>query len=98
MEAAEALLSIKLKVRRICSQFLRHNPMIVNPKWFEKEGIRVTKVVQKEGDLLIILPKAIHYGFNNGVNLAEAINFASVEQREYISRYVPRMRKLGRRL
>lgn len=39
-------------------------------------GIKVRKVVQKQGEFIIPRALGYHAGFNSGYNIAEAVNFA----------------------
>ena len=59
-----------------CPGFLRHKNMIGTPQWFMEHGITVHRIVQHPGEYVIVKPGVIHWGFNSGANVAEAINFA----------------------
>ena len=47
----------------------------INPLELIQNGIKVYRVVQNPGDMIITLPKGYHCGFSTGLNLAEAVNF-----------------------
>jgi histone demethylase JARID1 len=48
----------------------------INPLELIQHGIKVYKVVQNPGDMIITIPKGYHCGFSTGFNLAEAVNFS----------------------
>ena len=39
--------------------------------------MRVLRTVQQPGEFILTFPDAYHAGFSTGVNIAEAVNFAS---------------------
>jgi len=41
-----------------------------------EHGIRVTKLVHREGEFMVTRAAGYHSGFNHGFNIAEAVNFA----------------------
>lgn len=59
-----------------CSEYLRHKNTLIHPVVLRNNGIKVRKVVQKQGEFIIPRATAYHAGFNSGFNIAEAVNFA----------------------
>jgi hypothetical protein len=56
---------------------------ILSPKLLlERAGVEVVHVHQQPGDMVISASGATHGGFNLGMNLAEAVNFADVQGRD----------------
>ena len=47
------------------------------PHQLQRHGIRCYRVLQGPGDLIVTLPAAYHAGFSLGLNMTEAMNFAS---------------------
>jgi|EP01047_Picozoa_sp_COSAG01_P028778 hypothetical protein len=62
---------------RQCPQFLRHKTTMIAPSRFLAESIPVTHTVQEAGQFVITFPRGYHWGFNQGFNCAEAVNFAT---------------------
>ncbi|KAI9015481.1 JmjC domain, hydroxylase-domain-containing protein, partial [Hyaloraphidium curvatum] len=60
-----------------CAEFMRHKSFVLSPKYLANQGIRVLKCVQRQGEFVITFPYSYHGGFNCGLNLAEAVNFAT---------------------
>ncbi len=48
----------------------------INPLELLANGIKVHRIVQNPGELIITLPKGYHCGFSTGLNTAEAVNFS----------------------
>jgi len=48
----------------------------IDPLELMKQGIKVHRIVQNPGEIIVTLPKAYHSGFSTGLNLAEAVNFS----------------------
>jgi histone demethylase JARID1 len=48
----------------------------IDPLELMKHGIKVYRVVQKPGEIIVTLPKGYHLGFSTGYNVAEAVNFS----------------------
>lgn len=46
--------------------------------------MKISKVQQKPGEFVVAFSKAYHCGFNTGLNIAEAVNFATYKWVENI--------------
>jgi hypothetical protein len=57
-----------------CPQAVAHKLQIPSLALLRAHGVRVTKFIQKQGDLVITAPGAIHFGINCGDNVAESTN------------------------
>jgi len=55
----------------------------ISPLELMKKGIKVYRVVQNPGELIITLPKGYHCGFSTGLNMAEAVNFSVISNSNY---------------
>lgn len=55
---------------------LFHITTLLSPKILKDNGVSVYKVHQHQGEFVITMPQAYHAGFNQGFNVAEAVNFA----------------------
>lgn len=60
-----------------CKHFLRHKTSVISPSHLRTSGIPIRRVMQYPGEYVITHPAAFHSGFNTGVNVAEAVNFAT---------------------
>ncbi|KAF8459309.1 JmjC domain-containing protein, partial [Terfezia claveryi] len=70
-----------------CDQFVRHASVFV-PTWvLERAGVRFTKVLQENGDMIITFPWAYHEGWNQGLNVAEAIGYGDVDWERWVRGY-----------
>ena len=63
------------EARKACAQFLRHKTTLLAPAVLKRAGIPVHQLLQTEGTFVLVLASALHWGFNHGFNLAEAVNF-----------------------
>eukprot|EP00184_Porphyridium_aerugineum_P006874 CAMPEP_0184706712 /NCGR_PEP_ID=MMETSP0313-20130426/36895_1 /TAXON_ID=2792 /ORGANISM="Porphyridium aerugineum, Strain SAG 1380-2" /LENGTH=1027 /DNA_ID=CAMNT_0027168273 /DNA_START=213 /DNA_END=3297 /DNA_ORIENTATION=- len=49
---------------------------MMNPAVLVKNGVKVFRLVQHPGEIIITVPESYHAGFSTGYNCAEAVNFA----------------------
>lgn len=68
---------------RVCASFLRHKLTLIRPDILKQYNIPFDKVTQNENEILITFPFGYHAGFNNGLNCAESLNFATPRWVEY---------------
>ena len=59
-----------------CKEFLRHKTTLISPDVLCANGVPCCKLRQHEGEFVITLPRAYHFGCNLGKNCAESTNFA----------------------
>jgi histone demethylase JARID1 len=57
---------------------LHHLTTALNPNVLEKHGVPVYRTDQCAGEFIVTWPRAYHSGFNQGFNIAEAVNFAPI--------------------
>lgn len=55
---------------------LHHIVTTMNPNVLQAHGVPVYRMDQYAGEFMVTFPRAYHAGFNQGYNLAEAVNFA----------------------
>ncbi len=55
---------------------LHHIVTTMNPNILQAHGVPVYRADQHAGEFMVTFPRAYHAGFNQGYNLAEAVNFA----------------------
>ncbi|KAF4310496.1 putative transcription factor jumonji aspartyl beta-hydroxylase protein [Botryosphaeria dothidea] len=72
----EARIRQNFEPTKPCSQFVRHQDIIIHPNLLEKWNIPYDIVRCKAGEVLVTVPGAYHEVLNSGANVAEAINFA----------------------
>jgi jumonji domain-containing protein 2 len=60
-----------------CKDAIKHKVFMPSPRSLEKRGIRFGRIRQEEGEFVVTFPYGYHGGFNNGINIAEAINFGT---------------------
>lgn len=58
-----------------CTNYSRHKSTIVTPAFLEQHKITYSKVIQKLGEMMVVLPRSFHMGYNCGSNLALSLNF-----------------------
>jgi len=59
-----------------CPEYIRHKTTLIHPAVLLSHGIKLRKMVHNEGEYMISRAAAYHSGFNQGFNIAEAVNFA----------------------
>lgn len=59
-----------------CPEYIRHKTTLIYPGILAENGIKLRKMVHKEGEFMISRCSGYHAGFNFGFNIAEAVNFA----------------------
>lgn len=52
---------------------------IINPNALTSKDVPVVRTNQYAGEFVVTFPRAYHAGFNHGLNLAEAVNFATAD-------------------
>ena len=60
-----------------CSDFMAHQQIYVPDATLKSEGLESIKVVQHEGEMVVIFPWAYHQAFNAGPNIIESMMYAS---------------------
>ncbi|CAD5218182.1 unnamed protein product [Bursaphelenchus okinawaensis] len=70
-------------MKRISPDLFQQNPTMLNtmhnmlnPAILMENGIPVKTIRQNAGEFVVTFPRAYHAGFNSGLNVAEAVNFA----------------------
>ncbi|CAH1761773.1 3336_t:CDS:2 [Entrophospora sp. SA101] len=73
----------ELAAKKLLPELFQHQPdlltqltTILNPKKLVEEGIEVYAIDQRPNQFIVTFPQAYHSGFNQGLNLNEAVNFA----------------------
>ncbi|KAK3918261.1 Lysine-specific demethylase 4D [Frankliniella fusca] len=62
---------------RQCTSILQHKFFFLDPRVLLQEKIPVHTIIQRPGDIVYLLPNAVHFGFNVGWNVNEAVNCCS---------------------
>jgi len=57
--------------------------VFIDPLELLENGIEVFKAVQNPGEIIITLPEGYHTGFSTGFNIAEAVNFSTLNWLEF---------------
>ena len=63
----------------VCVQILKHKIYFITPLLLDKWNVSYTFVLQKPGDLFFIRRGTYHAVINLGKNIAEAVNYGSLE-------------------
>ncbi|XP_052131332.1 lysine-specific demethylase 4-like [Frankliniella occidentalis] len=75
----DSLQSLKMDlVHTSCMNSLNHKYYVFTLKFLDDLNVKYHITVQHVGQLIILEPHTIHWGFNCGPNIAEAVNFGTV--------------------
>jgi len=55
----------------------------MDPRWLTAQGVRLTRLVQRPGDIIVTSPIGLHGGINVGFNINDAVNFVVPEWEPY---------------
>ncbi|XP_001948997.1 probable lysine-specific demethylase 4B [Acyrthosiphon pisum] len=66
-----------------CQAYVRHKTIVLSPDFLKKHSIPFNTITQEPGEFMVTFPFGYHAGFNQGYNIAEAINFATPRWVEY---------------
>lgn len=58
------------------NDLLHHMTTALNPRFLIEKGVPVYSCHQNAGEFVVTFPRAYHAGYNEGLNFAEAVNFA----------------------
>ena len=58
------------------NDLLHHMTTALNPRFLIDKGVPVYSCHQNAGEFVVTFPRAYHAGYNEGLNFAEAVNFA----------------------
>lgn len=71
-------------VKEKCSLLFKKDPNIlfdvttmVSPAYLKSQGVKITKTLQRPGEFVLTFPGSYHAGFSTGLNIGEAVNFAT---------------------
>lgn len=79
--------------QRSCRDPAAHKNFFVSPKVLQRHSIPFHIVVQRPGDLILTLPDTYHEGFNVGINVCSAVNFADAHWLLFRAAYFQRLGK-----
>lgn len=65
--------------RKECPVFFRNKEVLMAPSVWQNAGVRMTRLFQYPGDIVVMMPMGIRGGINLGFNINEAINIATPE-------------------
>jgi len=70
-----------------CKEFIRHKTTMMDPYLLKRKipDLKIHKIVQNPGEFVVTFPAAYHSGFNWGLNIAEAVNFATPRNVEILA-------------
>jgi len=86
---------LSMKMRDV-PDLLHHITTSFSPRLLNKEGVRVCKLLQHEGEFIVTFPRAFHAGFSLGPNCGEAVNFADSNWMPHAADANERYRTFGR--
>ncbi|XP_015761819.1 PREDICTED: LOW QUALITY PROTEIN: lysine-specific demethylase 5A-like [Acropora digitifera] len=69
---------------------------IINPNALTSKSVPVVRTNQYAGEFVVTFPRAYHAGFNHGLNLAEAVNFATADWLPIGRLCIDHYREMGR--
>ncbi|CAF0877520.1 unnamed protein product [Didymodactylos carnosus] len=61
---------------KLCTAPIQHKTLLIHPNLLIQNNIDCHQIIQKQNEIVCILPRSYHFGFNCGLNIAEAINYA----------------------
>jgi len=71
-------------VKEKCSLLFKEDPNIlfdvvtmVSPAYLLSKSVKVYKTLQRPGEFIVTYPGSYHAGFSTGLNIGEAVNFAT---------------------
>lgn len=71
-------------VKEKCSLLFKKDPNIlydvttmISPAYLQTHGVRMFKTLQRPGEFILTYPGSYHGGFSTGLNIGEAVNFAT---------------------
>lgn len=71
------LLNLEAPPEQKCTQFIRHQSLLLSPRLLDQWRIPYHLVCCRAGEMVVTLPGTYHQVINVGSNYAEAINFAA---------------------
>ena len=76
---------------RKCGEYLRHKTTLINPYNLKRKypELKLTKVEHKKGEFICVFGGAYHCGFNFGCNIAEAINYGTLDWLKQVMKSKP---------
>lgn len=75
---------------------LSHMTTLFSPMLLQRSHVPVFRSLQQAGQFIITFPKSYHAGFSYGYNVAEAVNFSSVDWVRYGREAIDRYRRFAR--
>lgn len=77
-------------VKEKCTLLFKQDPNIlfdvttmISPAYLLSKGIKIYKTLQRQGEYIVTYPGSYHGGFSTGLNIGEAVNFATKEWLNY---------------
>ena len=71
-------------VKEKCSLMFKKDPNIlfdvitmISPAYLKSQGVKIMKTLQRPGEFIFTFPGSYHSGFSTGLNIGEAVNFAT---------------------